>query len=1065
MFHSSHHQHQHHLSSPSFVSPPSQTSRWFLVIPGSSLFSPDVPSELAALLDQALLTFTTSSTVTSSSCPSPTTTAAITPQPVDADFFHVDIELSSCYDLFLTFLLSNFPDIPLYSNCVAENNSTSLLAVFLEGRGTDSSAAASSNSDDQSSSSSSMFFSAFWRNHSFRLERLLSSSSNTPVTNLGNPCRTAIPCSPSAPYSTLPTTTATTATTTTSPLSLRVPVSLDTTVHNSHPSSPVDSSPSPLLSYSDFTDSDVHSFTTTTASAQKDRRSGLPPHSPPSPPPPPPGRKARTADQQPPQQWPTGACSSSFAPYCFSSTRSSSSSSSSVALQQQSSSSARPSPPSSSSSFYSNLLSDFVGLGDKSSSCYSSIPPPPLPPPSTASSPPPPPYSSMALADKSCLSSVISTSPFPQCFDEDFDASPRMHPRGRGLHIPPTSSSSCLDRNDDNSNHNNNKNNSNKQTSSSSSSTPPDVSSSLPKARHSHLFERTLIPFFPETNPAANHIPPTTHSAHNIIYERRPNNPPAAQSATSLSCPSATDKLIRILLEESADEKEEDERLQAERRGGRTGREGSGNFTGNGNTNGNTNGNVSGNTNGGSSGDNVTYRSGRCMYRSSSSDEEVLVCEAVILFLVKCFIPEMVYQPRSPSPRLSRKQRNKLLEIASSSTEQQQQQQLQDSSNNDSNGSCAYQRADFLFCRGLRRLVPRCVVLDGCNIAYRRTNKVFDGADLHKATEYFYSRNVDELRVVLPEWRLDAQSSNNVRLRNVEALSSLDASRVTIRVPGRELYNCAGGQIKKSCCYDDNVMWQTRERSDGVVISNDHFRDICQDQPNQVDAIRRRLVRFDFSQRAGDFHLQIPPPAAHIASHLPSWLCAHYSTKGRRGHGATNRRLKRWRERTLQQQQPQGRRRRPSSSDGAASGGGGLCDDSCSSSSCDDDDSRCGGDDVLVVSDDDNNNNSVVLNRQRRRGGGGERRSGLLLTGLVESPVGQNKNGVVVTKQQQQQQAPTTTSTSTSRRRRMLHLFSSAALSRLLEFKTTRRHQYKVELELASRLVDAMFKPVTPGDV
>eukprot|EP00922_Rhytidocystis_sp_ex-Travisia-forbesii_P017729 GHVS01026430.1.p1 GENE.GHVS01026430.1~~GHVS01026430.1.p1 ORF type:complete len:1121 (+),score=334.01 GHVS01026430.1:204-3365(+) len=1052
MFHSSHHQHQHHLSSPSFVSPPSQTSRWFLVIPGSSLFSPDVPSELAALLDQALLTFTTSSTVTSSSCPSPTTTAAITPQPVDADFFHVDIELSSCYDLFLTFLLSNFPDIPLYSNCVAENNSTSLLAVFLEGRGTDSSAAASSNSDDQSSSSSSMFFSAFWRNHSFRLERLLSSSSNTPVTNLGNPCRTAIPCSPSAPYSTLPTTTATTATTTTSPLSLRVPVSLDTTVHNSHPSSPVDSSPSPLLSYSDFTDSDVHSFTTTTASAQKDRRSGLPPHSPPSPPPPPPGRKARTADQQPPQQWPTGACSSSFAPYCFSSTRSSSSSSSSVALQQQSSSSARPSPPSSSSSFYSNLLSDFVGLGDKSSSCYSSIPPPPLPPPSTASSPPPPPYSSMALADKSCLSSVISTSPFPQCFDEDFDASPRMHPRGRGLHIPPTSSSSCLDRNDDNSNHNNNKNNSNKQTSSSSSSTPPDVSSSLPKARHSHLFERTLIPFFPETNPAANHIPPTTHSAHNIIYERRPNNPPAAQSATSLSCPSATDKLIRILLEESADEKEEDERLQAERRGGRTGREGSGNFTGNGNTNGNTNGNVSGNTNGGSSGDNVTYRSGRCMYRSSSSDEEVLVCEAVILFLVKCFIPEMVYQPRSPSPRLSRKQRKQLLESANTTDQQQEQQEeeqpQQDPSNNGVTAYCAYQRADFLFCRGLRRLVPRFVVLDGCNIAYRRTNKVFDGADLHKATEYFYSRNVDELRVVLPEWRLDAQTSNDVRFRNVEALSSLDTSRVIIRVPGRQLYNCAGGQNKKSCCYDDNVMWQTRERSDGVVISNDQFRDICQDQPNQVDAIRRRLIRFDFSQ--GDFHLQIPPAAAHIASHLPSWLCAHYSTKGPRGHGATNRRLKRWRERTLQQRGQQRRRRRPSSSleDGAAvSGGGdGLCDDSCSSSSCDDD-SRCGEDDILVVSDNNNNNNNngvLYRQRRRRRRGGTE---GGLLTGLVDRPVGDG-----MAKQ------------TTSRRQRMLHLFSSAALSRLLEFKTTQRQQYNIELELASRLVDALFKSVKPGD-
>lgn len=225
---------------------------------------------------------------------------------------------------------------------------------------------------------------------------------------------------------------------------------------------------------------------------------------------------------------------------------------------------------------------------------------------------------------------------------------------------------------------------------------------------------------------------------------------------------------------------------------------------------------------------------------------------------------------------------------------------------------------DILFLKTLQRFQFRCIVLDGCNISFYKGRDCFDVKDLLDAAEFFYKRHAEELRIVMPEWRLDNASSKNRSYNNVanlDVLHRLDEARVIIRVPGKVLFE--GQNVKKTCCYDDNVQWQTRARNDGVVISNDRFRDLFVSQPNNRLALKTRLVRFKFgnaisttSRQLGrdrnaaqrpnvdkassdetrdsfTFRLDVPHEAIYLATFLPSWVSSRYTLRGREGRSST----------------------------------------------------------------------------------------------------------------------------------------------------------------------------------
>ncbi|XP_076179138.1 zinc finger CCCH-type containing protein regnase 1 [Ptiloglossa arizonensis] len=134
----------------------------------------------------------------------------------------------------------------------------------------------------------------------------------------------------------------------------------------------------------------------------------------------------------------------------------------------------------------------------------------------------------------------------------------------------------------------------------------------------------------------------------------------------------------------------------------------------------------------------------------------------------------------------------------------------------------------------------RPVVIDGSNVAMSHGNKeVFSCRGIKICVDWFRARGHEEITVFVPKWRKEASKIDNP-IADQEILGELERDRLLVFTPSRLI----GG--KRLVCYDDRYILKLAAEIDGIVVSNDNYRDLAQENPEFRKVIEERILMYTF---------------------------------------------------------------------------------------------------------------------------------------------------------------------------------------------------------------------------
>ncbi len=125
------------------------------------------------------------------------------------------------------------------------------------------------------------------------------------------------------------------------------------------------------------------------------------------------------------------------------------------------------------------------------------------------------------------------------------------------------------------------------------------------------------------------------------------------------------------------------------------------------------------------------------------------------------------------------------------------------------------------------------------------------------AVDWFRKRG-HKVTVFVPNWRKEA-SKPDTPIVDQEVLNQLEKEGILSYTPSRRI------QGKLVQCYDDRYIVKLALETDGVIVSNDHFRDLQEEVPDWKSFIERRLLMYTFANE----NLFMPPDDP-LGRHGPS---------------------------------------------------------------------------------------------------------------------------------------------------------------------------------------------------
>lgn len=152
----------------------------------------------------------------------------------------------------------------------------------------------------------------------------------------------------------------------------------------------------------------------------------------------------------------------------------------------------------------------------------------------------------------------------------------------------------------------------------------------------------------------------------------------------------------------------------------------------------------------------------------------------------------------------------------------------------------------------------RPIVIDGSNVAMSHGNKeAFSCRGIRLAVDWFRDRGHTYIKVFVPSWRKEP-SRSDTPIREQHVLEELERQAVLVYTPSRKVNG------KRVVCYDDRYIVKLAYEKDGVIVSNDNYRDLQNENPEWKWFIEQRLLMFSFVNDRQEMHLrgqvQILPP-------------------------------------------------------------------------------------------------------------------------------------------------------------------------------------------------------------
>ncbi|KAJ6663361.1 hypothetical protein lerEdw1_009440 [Lerista edwardsae] len=152
----------------------------------------------------------------------------------------------------------------------------------------------------------------------------------------------------------------------------------------------------------------------------------------------------------------------------------------------------------------------------------------------------------------------------------------------------------------------------------------------------------------------------------------------------------------------------------------------------------------------------------------------------------------------------------------------------------------------------------RPIVIDGSNVAMSHGDKdVFSCRGILLAVNWFLDRGHKDITVFVPAWRKE-QPRPDVPIADQHILRDLEKKKILVFTPSRRV----GG--KRVACYDDRFIVKLAHESDGIVVSNDEYRDLQKERPEWKKFIDERLLMYSFVND------RFMPPDDPLGRHGPS---------------------------------------------------------------------------------------------------------------------------------------------------------------------------------------------------
>ncbi|XP_063810436.1 endoribonuclease ZC3H12A [Pseudophryne corroboree] len=134
----------------------------------------------------------------------------------------------------------------------------------------------------------------------------------------------------------------------------------------------------------------------------------------------------------------------------------------------------------------------------------------------------------------------------------------------------------------------------------------------------------------------------------------------------------------------------------------------------------------------------------------------------------------------------------------------------------------------------------RPIVIDGSNVAMSHGNKeVFSCRGILLAVTFFLERGHTDVTVFVPLWRKE-QPRPDMPITDQHILTELEKKKILVFTPSRRVNG------KRLVCYDDRFIVKLAYKCDGVIVSNDIYRDLQSEKPEWKKFIEERLLMYSF---------------------------------------------------------------------------------------------------------------------------------------------------------------------------------------------------------------------------
>ncbi|CAL8108892.1 unnamed protein product [Orchesella dallaii] len=135
----------------------------------------------------------------------------------------------------------------------------------------------------------------------------------------------------------------------------------------------------------------------------------------------------------------------------------------------------------------------------------------------------------------------------------------------------------------------------------------------------------------------------------------------------------------------------------------------------------------------------------------------------------------------------------------------------------------------------------RHIVIDGSNLAMSHgKNKIFSCRGIKLAVDYFKSRGHKQITVFVPSYRKESPKPDDP-VSDQHVLTDLEKEGILVYTPSRLINN------RRLICYDDRYILRLAVEEDGIVVSNDNYRDLTIESLDFKRVVEKKLLNFAFA--------------------------------------------------------------------------------------------------------------------------------------------------------------------------------------------------------------------------